>query len=1380
MSFTEFSRLLVDDCRPRRLSVAKGAVIICKLMVAVASALVVFRNAAGSDSPKLTRTDPDHNLVYKCELCAVVACAVCVSLILSAQRSSLVWIKRQIIACIMLAATSATIAVGGGLARRARRVPVADGMDPEILLGVFQQYLVWIILCEMSAVYVESRTGDARARKLADQRRRRNWVVGVIAAGCGMTTLMVNGKHFDKQLYRRVTVGVIAAVIHAASDLVIMAQFHEMWNSAADAATVPETSVEQRPLEGGGTRAPSTSAADGQPETRTSESSSARASPAGEVPPQPPQAGGESLSSQPRHQGAVTAPSASNIRSSLYAMPYVITTILMTMSIPMFARCYGAISLAQEQAAITVVLGLRIVAATHCLMYISMATEEKRLLMQELREARISLAAQEAINQHRASFLRYVFHEIRVPFNSLHLGLTTFMDEKDSLPDSFREILDQMVSASETMGIIMNDVLDVAKIEAHALQLKMVPVDLRRLLKLACTHMQPFAASMRVKLELLDPSATSQAGDLGTGWFLADGTRLMQVLSNFISNACKFSPHDGSAVVRVCFQVEAWMRDLKQGSQASQCVIEYARPGLKHGGAPVSPPSSPSAAAQAIEVQHADESHGQRSLGCSAADSPGYDGRAFSTGIGPGSSGTACVVPCGGSFPCPLIHHNNAARLCLWSHSVDQLLLPKVSDDGASTTAADAQTSMPSGGDTSAPASPAVHTVTGRAALICISVCDAGPGIPEGDLGKVFGAFNQLDAGLIFKGRGTGLGLAISKEIATAHNGCVGVCSKEGSGSDFFVRIPLLEIQPPASEEFGSNDIATSSASSSPDALEQAAGEHASQAATRNQARMTLWGMPMPQQQLPGEEQSSSPAPARATAEENPMTLGLSVNTSAAAGTGLGSWRPVTSPIHGSVRRLSGGSGDKHKHKHSGGASMRSRESLHSIGSHRTSLSTRSYNSRVTMPDFSPHNLNIIAAIATADQYGGDDNGLPSPLSVSSRPAWPDDDDRDGSELSVQPCRATGSDRGRRRPSPHTRARSGPSSATASARTRTATAEMLREDPAASKPVTSAAAVAGARGQLDATVDRILPPPSMTPIAEIGSADGSRQSSSASSESATSVGVHPVAVNVRILIVDDIPSTRKLFAGALLAGLKRHSAHPIAADTGGVASGPSGGHRRAASHLPQLSQSSSSEESSRKPDADTGVAVGAGPAPVAHRRTTSSGSPRHAHHSGQPSCTAAAAGAPSSPAPAAIRINLITDEAENGAVALAKFTASLANAGDSDGDGSRDHLRQPYDIITMDKEMPVMDGYEATRRIRAAEARALPSHTSVATGASGATAPPARRLPCYIIGITGNALVQDQVEFQSMGVDSVLIKPVAVAEVVKVIRERAQLKASLQ
>ncbi|HEY7484538.1 MAG TPA: ATP-binding protein [Streptosporangiaceae bacterium] len=77
-----------------------------------------------------------------------------------------------------------------------------------------------------------------------------------------------------------------------------------------------------------------------------------------------------------------------------------------------------------------------------------------------------------------------------------------------------------------------------------------------------------------------------------------------------------------------------------------------------------------------------------------------------------------------------------------------------------------------------------------------ISVTDQGIGISDADLGRIFERFYRVDPARSRQTGGTGLGLAIVKHVTTKHGGDVTVWSKEGSGSTFTIRLPLLSGPP--------------------------------------------------------------------------------------------------------------------------------------------------------------------------------------------------------------------------------------------------------------------------------------------------------------------------------------------------------------------------------------------------------------------------------------------------------------------------------------------------------------------------------------------------------------------------------------------------------
>ena len=178
--------------------------------------------------------------------------------------------------------------------------------------------------------------------------------------------------------------------------------------------------------------------------------------------------------------------------------------------------------LAALTAAVTVLLALTVGGAVLILRSTARAAAE---LEQSRDEA-------EAANRAKSAFLAMMSHELRTPLNGV-LGMTHVLSTTD-LNEQQRAHLEIIGSSGRSLLMILNDVLDLSKIDAGKLDVETVPFALPDLLESVVSLWRPLAAEKGLSLRMtLEPGLPQ--------WVEADPTRLRQVLTNLLSNAVKFT-----------------------------------------------------------------------------------------------------------------------------------------------------------------------------------------------------------------------------------------------------------------------------------------------------------------------------------------------------------------------------------------------------------------------------------------------------------------------------------------------------------------------------------------------------------------------------------------------------------------------------------------------------------------------------------------------------------------------------------------------------------------------------------------------------------------------------------------------------------------------
>jgi PAS domain S-box-containing protein len=160
--------------------------------------------------------------------------------------------------------------------------------------------------------------------------------------------------------------------------------------------------------------------------------------------------------------------------------------------------------------------------------------------------ARIEKALREAkeeadrANKVKSEFLSRMGHELRTPLNAI-LGFSQLIERHDPT-DAQRTRVDHILSAGRDLLNLINEVLDISRIEAGTLQLSLEAVCVADALEEVFIVMRPLAEERRIELSTLEPLDQSVC-------VIADRERFKQVLLNLLTNAVKFAPLDGKITV---------------------------------------------------------------------------------------------------------------------------------------------------------------------------------------------------------------------------------------------------------------------------------------------------------------------------------------------------------------------------------------------------------------------------------------------------------------------------------------------------------------------------------------------------------------------------------------------------------------------------------------------------------------------------------------------------------------------------------------------------------------------------------------------------------------------------------------------------------------
>lgn len=147
------------------------------------------------------------------------------------------------------------------------------------------------------------------------------------------------------------------------------------------------------------------------------------------------------------------------------------------------------------------------------------------------------MAAEEA-NVTKSAFLSRISHELRTPLHAI-MGFARLL-ESEATTDDDREATGIIVKASEHLLTLINDVLDLSRLETGDLSLSPEPIDVGPIVDEAIDLVSGRYGEARIVVDV---------GDVGSRPLYGDPTRVRQVLLNLLSNAVKYGPADGVVTV---------------------------------------------------------------------------------------------------------------------------------------------------------------------------------------------------------------------------------------------------------------------------------------------------------------------------------------------------------------------------------------------------------------------------------------------------------------------------------------------------------------------------------------------------------------------------------------------------------------------------------------------------------------------------------------------------------------------------------------------------------------------------------------------------------------------------------------------------------------
>jgi signal transduction histidine kinase len=169
------------------------------------------------------------------------------------------------------------------------------------------------------------------------------------------------------------------------------------------------------------------------------------------------------------------------------------------------------------------------------------------------REEELRLQTEKAIraSQHKSDFLAKMSHELRTPLNSI-IGFSDLLIEQEDTIEREKRLnfLDNVAGSAKHLLKLINDLLDIARVESGKMKLEMADIDLRMSVRNTVASTHPLFVKKRQQVDVVLPDQPMMVR--------ADPGRMEQVFLNLLSNANKFSPEGDRISIRATAADKTW------------------------------------------------------------------------------------------------------------------------------------------------------------------------------------------------------------------------------------------------------------------------------------------------------------------------------------------------------------------------------------------------------------------------------------------------------------------------------------------------------------------------------------------------------------------------------------------------------------------------------------------------------------------------------------------------------------------------------------------------------------------------------------------------------------------------------------------------------